>query len=396
LTELDALPPDVARKLVDTLFHQTASIVGGASVFIVLGLVGFVGTGSPWYLAYTTGMFLWRFWQTRRYQRAPDAATLVVWAWRSIRSGWATAAGWGAWSFVVLYEPDTSIVMMVLGMHAGLVAGGAVRNCAVRAVASGQIILAAVPLFCVCVASGNPYLHVYAGIVAMHLVAALTLTRFLRRQTLQLLLSAKEKSDLVDRLEVANQELETLVATDALTGVANRRAFDLTANREWRRAAREAIPLALLMIDVDHFKAFNDCYGHPAGDACLQEVAATIASMRRPADVVARYGGEEFAVILPATDLAGAVQVGSNILTALAARNLAHNASVWGTVTVSIGAACLRPSSQTVLEHLIQHADAALYQAKRGGRNRVHAGVAQVAVDAMVSGSQTVVSAGSY
>jgi hypothetical protein len=221
LTGLDTLPPDVARKLVNTLFRQTASLVGGASVFIVLGLVGFIGTGSPWYLvglAYTTGTFLWRFWQTRRYRRAPDAATPVVWAWRSIRSGWATAAGWGAWSLVVLYEPEASIVMMVLGMHAGLVAGGAVRNCAVRAVASGQIILAAIPLFGVCVASGNPYLHVYAAIVAMHLVAALALTRFLRRQTLQLLLSAKEKSDLVDRLEAANQELETLVATDALTG----------------------------------------------------------------------------------------------------------------------------------------------------------------------------------
>jgi diguanylate cyclase (GGDEF)-like protein len=384
LTELDAVSPEVAWKLVETLFGQTGPLLMAASVFMVLGVVGFVGTGSPWYLAgfaYTLVVCIWRFWQTRAYAHARDSATPVVWAWRSIRSGCATAAGWGAWSTVVLYEPEQAIVMMVLGMHAGLVAGGAVRNCAVRVAAAGQTLFAAIPLFFACAASDNNYLHVYAGIVALHIVAALTLTKTLHDQTLQLLLKEGEKSDLVARLAAANQDLgvinhqlETLVVTDALTLLANRRAFDLTSAREWQRAAREQIPLSLLLLDIDHFKAFNDFYGHQAGDACLREVASAINSgVHRPGDMLARYGGEEFAVILPGTYLDGAELIAQQICAAVAARALVHEAGAFGHVTISIGAACLVPTQDAAVERLISLADAALYVAKRGGRNRVHA-----------------------
>lgn len=384
LTGLDELPADIAWKLVDTLFQQTTSLIAGASVFMVLAIAGFVGTGSSWYLGglvYTVSACAWRFWQTRVYSRSRDSATPIIWAWRSIRSGWATAAGWGAWSAVVLFEPEKSIVIMVIGMHAGLVAGGAVRNCAVRAVATGQIVLAAIPLFFACLASGNPYLHVYAGIVALHLVAALTLTKHLHKQTLQLLLKEREASELVARLETANQDLgvtnqhlETLVATDALTGVSNRRAFDLASSREWSRSIREQTALSMLLLDVDHFKAFNDFYGHQAGDGCLQEVALVINSaIHRPGDILARYGGEEFAVILSGTYLDGATQAADRIQEALAARALVHDASPFGYVTVSIGAACMVPNLDEKTESLTGLADAALYAAKRAGRNRVHA-----------------------
>jgi diguanylate cyclase (GGDEF)-like protein len=401
LLELDAVPSDVAWKLVDTLFCQTMSMISGAAVFMVLGVVGYVGSGSPWYLgglAYTTLVFLWRFWQTRVYTRSRDSATPITWAWRSIRSGWATAAGWGAWSAVVLFEPEKSIVIMVIGMHAGLVAGGAVRNCAVPTVAAGQIVLAAVPLFFACVASGNPYLHVYAGIVALHLVAALALTKALHRLTLQLLLGKKSMSDLVDRLAVANQELEvtnqhlgTLVATDALTNIANRRAFDLHSAKEWRRSIREGTPLSMLMLDVDHFKAYNDFYGHQAGDVCLREVAAAVGSViRRPGDILARYGGEEFAVILSNTHLDGAVQIAKAIISALEARSLTHDNSSFGYVTVSIGAACMIPHYDDRVDRLTAAADAALYTAKRGGRNRVH-GTEVSATSAFVADTITTV-----
>lgn len=270
---------------------------------------------------------------------------------------------------------------MMIGMHAGLIAGSSVRNCAVPAIAIGQVTLAAVPLFVVCVIGDNPYLHVYAVIVALHFFAALALIKGLHGMTYQLLLKEKEKTDLVDRLEIANQDLEvinqhleTLVATDALTNVANRRAFDLTSAREWRRASREQIPMAMLLLDIDHFKAFNDFYGHQAGDDCLRQVAITIDStVRRPGDLLARYGGEEFAVILPGIDLEGAVLVGEQILQALTNRALAHDASSFGYVTVSIGAAAMIPQHDTNVERLTAQADAALYAAKRRGRNRIHA-----------------------
>jgi hypothetical protein len=191
LSELEEVSPDVAWKLVDTLFRQTTSMISGATVFAVLGVIGYLGSGSPWYLGglcYTVCVFIWRFGQTRRYARSRDSGTPIIWAIRSIRSGWATAAGWGAWSAVVLFEPEKSIVIMMIGMHAGLLTGGAVRNCAVPAVATGQVILGSVPLFLACAASGNPYLYVYAGIVALHIAAALALTKTLHKQTLQLLL----------------------------------------------------------------------------------------------------------------------------------------------------------------------------------------------------------------
>ena len=377
-TELETVSPEIARRLVDTLFGQKTSLVSAAAVFIVLSLVGFVGTGSLWYLGglgYTLWVSVWRFQQTRRYASARDSATPVAWAWRSVRSGWATAAGWGAWSAVVLFEPEKSIVIMVIGMHAGLTAGGAVRNCAVPAVAAGQILLAGIPLFVATIASGDPYLRVYAGIVVLHIVAALALTAFLHEQTLRLLVQDEEKSELVERLEITKQELETLVGTDAMTGVANRRAFDLVLAREWRRSMRDETPLSMLFLDVDFFKKFNDFYGHQAGDKCLQSIALTIGSvLRRPGDVLARYGGEEFAIILPQTDLQGASEIGALIMAAFADLAMPHDASSFGQVTVSIGAACMFANSEATTERLTEMADAALYAAKRSGRNRVYTG----------------------
>jgi diguanylate cyclase (GGDEF)-like protein len=383
-TELDTVSAETAWKLVDTLFRQTTSLVIGAAVFIALGAIGFVGTGSRWYLAgllLAVFTFALRLWQARAYARSRDSATPEVWLRRSIVGAWLTAAGWGAWSTVILFEPEKALVIMVVGAQSACMIGAAVRNCAVKVVAAGQAFMTLVPLFICCVLSGSIYLNIYAAFVAIHILAALALTSFLNRQTLQLLLRDEEKSELVARLESAKQELElinhhleTLAATDALTGVANRRAFDLESAREWRRCAREHAAMSMLLLDVDHFKAFNDFYGHQAGDICLREVAATtLSALRRSADMLARYGGEEFVVILPRTTLEGAMVIGAAVLAAMAARSLVHDASPFGIVTVSIGAACLDPNPDEPVERLIALADAALYAAKRGGRNQVRA-----------------------
>ncbi|WP_460164601.1 sensor domain-containing diguanylate cyclase [Pseudomonas sp. S2_F03] len=168
----------------------------------------------------------------------------------------------------------------------------------------------------------------------------------------------------------AEQELALLAATDALTGVANRRTLDQTLRHEWFRAQRSAKPLSVMMIDADHFKAFNDRHGHQGGDDALRAVAKVIcANVRRPSDLVARYGGEEFSVILPETDTAGARQIAEKIRTAVEQMPLVAGDET--PITVSIGISTWTTEKEISLEQLLFVADKALYQAKEGGRNRV-------------------------
>jgi diguanylate cyclase (GGDEF)-like protein len=170
------------------------------------------------------------------------------------------------------------------------------------------------------------------------------------------------------RRQEAEQGLATLAATDSLTGLANRRRLDQVLRQEWARAQRNGKPLAVLMIDVDHFKAFNQRHGHAGGDHALREVAKTIeASIRRPADVAARYGGEEFQVVLPETDLAGARLLAERIRTSVEA--LAPFADDVHAVTVSIGIGV--SATQHDLSGVLGAADEALYRAKAKGRNQV-------------------------
>ncbi|VVP66793.1 hypothetical protein PS918_00450 [Pseudomonas fluorescens] len=173
-----------------------------------------------------------------------------------------------------------------------------------------------------------------------------------------------------EKLLELNRNLELLALEDALTGLANRRQFDLFIQAETGRARRNLSGLALLMIDVDHFKAFNDHYGHLAGDACLRSIAAIITDhIKRPGDLAARFGGEEFAVVLPGTDYVGAFLVAEKIRRAVLAAGLAHSESPEGVITVSVGVCGYDPASQSATEDLIGAADKALYVAKASGRN---------------------------
>ena len=174
-------------------------------------------------------------------------------------------------------------------------------------------------------------------------------------------------------LEKVNHALRTLSNLDGLTGVANRRHFDVVAGREWYRARRESTPLSLIMLDIDFFKSYNDTYGHLEGDTCLKRVAQAIkAGARRPADFAARFGGEEFAVVLPNTDVEGAVNIATRIQKQIDTEAIAHASStIADTVTVSIGVATAKPSPGLDLHHLITAADQALYEAKNSGRNRI-------------------------
>jgi len=192
-------------------------------------------------------------------------------------------------------------------------------------------------------------------------------------RALQRLESMRSKQLEMSRdLATANRELEKLSRQDGLTGIANRRYFDSYLLTEVRRALRDKAPVSLILSDVDHFKAFNDCYGHQAGDDCLRRVAAALSSAgRRPADLAARYGGEEFAMVLPGTVLEGAVDVAKAVCRVIGGLAIPHaRSAVDKSVTLSQGIVSLIPERETATEDLIQHADQALYQAKQQGRNR--------------------------
>lgn len=196
---------------------------------------------------------------------------------------------------------------------------------------------------------------------------------FITKPVNPMVVRARVKTHLT--LKAQGDFLRSLVFIDGLTGVANRRRFDEALLSEWRQCRRAGTPLALLMIDIDHFKRYNDHYGHPTGDACLQQVAAVLkAAMQRACDLVARYGGEEFVCLLPGCDQAPALAKAQALQAALAAQGIAHEASptaAW--VTLSIGVAVAQPQAGGSPAALVAAADAALYSAKHRGRNCISA-----------------------
>ncbi|MGC9525679.1 MAG: diguanylate cyclase domain-containing protein [Limnospira sp.] len=177
--------------------------------------------------------------------------------------------------------------------------------------------------------------------------------------------------DITDR-KLMELELQRLATLDGLTGVANRRSFDTAIAREWNRCFQEKKPLSLILCDVDYFKLYNDRYGHQMGDDCLIKVARVLQkAVKRPTDLVARYGGEEFAIILPNTDAEGAITVAEWIHQKMPQLSIPHKTSTVGnSVTLSLGIACQVPDSEKRPTDLIADADVALYEAKKGGRDR--------------------------
>jgi diguanylate cyclase (GGDEF)-like protein/PAS domain S-box-containing protein len=186
-------------------------------------------------------------------------------------------------------------------------------------------------------------------------------------------LTEQRLGEAIVKLEAANTILRGLAHVDGLTGLANRRHFDELLDEEFRRAQRQELPLGLVLFDVDHFKAFNDRYGHLGGDDCLRRISRCVGdALRRPGDFAARYGGEEIALLLPATDACGSTDAAERIRDAVAKLHIEHAGSGFGLVTVSAGAAATHPFIPgSDAASLIKAADIALYQAKAAGRNCV-------------------------
>jgi diguanylate cyclase (GGDEF)-like protein len=172
-------------------------------------------------------------------------------------------------------------------------------------------------------------------------------------------------------LRRAQLALEQIATHDSLTGLANRRLFERSLEIEFARGARQVSPVSLIMLDIDFFKRYNDAYGHVAGDHCLMQVAQVVKTCcQRKADLAVRYGGEEFAVLLPDTDINGALAIAGQIRRSVIDKHIIHSGSPTGYLTVSLGCYAFVPSGNDSLETFIHRADAALYQAKNAGRNR--------------------------
>jgi len=196
--------------------------------------------------------------------------------------------------------------------------------------------------------------------------------QLLEVKTQELDAKVAELQTLKHELEESNEKLRLLSSRDGLTDLPNRRFFDETLVREWQRGRRRQAPLTLVIADIDHFKAYNDAYGHVIGDDCLKKVAAGLdKSILRDVDSIARYGGEEFAAILPETDRDGGILIASRMCDTIDRLNITHEHSPTADhITISLGLATIIPGTGTNATHLIQSADRALYKAKASGRNR--------------------------
>lgn len=214
-----------------------------------------------------------------------------------------------------------------------------------------------------------PMVGLLGATIAFTLMANYAYERDERRQYL---LAQRRKHVLMDLGDV-QQRLQHLSRVDALTGVYNRRRFDEYLEQVWRRAEFDGQSLAIIMVDVDHFKRYNDHYGHPAGDACLINIGKAMQdSLRRPGDLVARLGGEEFVAVLPRANADVAKAAAERLRAAIRALQIPHAASdTAGVVTASVGVACCQASAERPVHALLAAADAALYVAKRDGRDRV-------------------------
>jgi len=375
-------------RLAASLFEQRRSLVEGSVALAIVQATCLWRTGDAAFLVLcllTLIVTVLRVMQGRAFrQDAPaldGAASMTpeMWAGWFVAGTAMTSALWGASELLLFCRfDDPALQLFTLMIHAGWQSGAAARNAASPRAIMVQTVIMSVPVLWWAAVYGHGFVRIMVPFALLQISATLSIARNCGSMLKRVMLSEQ-------RLSEANARLTALSATDALTGIGNRRAFDQALQSAWQQAARDGTDLALLLIDVDHFKSFNDRYGHPAGDGCLRLIGAVLAAgIRRPSDFAARYGGEEFVILLPATTEAGARELGELLGTMIEEAAMPHQGSPAGLVTVSIGAASMAPSPGDDSAALVALADRALYHAKQTGRARVCTASQQAGFTAMV------------
>ncbi len=298
---------------------------------------------------------------------------LLVNDWIIYVSGWAAALGLA----LILLKSHSPLAMYY---HAGflvvMIYGTLVQQLSVKSAAGFILGILLIDFFCAAHGQEMPtpiriaMMELLTVCGSFCMVAVVTVERARRRRYLLM----RRENNLSESLLTVNMQLQELSRSDVLTGVANRRHLHEYIQQVWDRAMADGSPISVLMIDVDHFKRYNDLYGHPAGDECLRQVAACMRkSLRNAGDFVARYGGEEFVAVLPGAPMIMAEQAAERVRQSIEALSMRHEDSTTSpVVTVSIGVATAIPGTLGMNpDKLISNADRALYDAKRGARNRV-------------------------
>jgi diguanylate cyclase (GGDEF)-like protein len=364
------LVPQIAQSFRQLPISLTVNLANG----LILAAVLWGAVAAPALLTWSgllvavTGA---RFLTLRAFRNASPKSELDHAVWTKYFLAGACAAGvvWGM-SGILLFHPSSFphqvFLAFVLG---GMVAGAVPLLSSVSHAYWCFAIPVVVPISIRMMLVGDR-IHLVMGLmIAIFGLAMLATSAQVHRLYRD---SEKLRRELFSSIEV-EQALEYLVRLDSLTGIPNRRLFEEELSKEWARAKRDNAPLSLIMVDIDHFKEYNDHYGHPAGDLCLVEVAQAMHhALSRPGDVVARIGGEEFAFLLPQTDLSGAISVAEQIREHVLALNFPHEASpVASHVTLSFGVSSSELASVSSPAELIRTSDIALYEAKRCGRNQI-------------------------
>ena len=364
LGELYNSRPHVAATLGISIAGLSAGISGDVRSGVLATLIALAS------LLFRIAM-QWRF----RHRRRPgdlDQRWFRLFVTGSLLSGFS----WGLAGAILMLHSSAATQALIMAVACAIVQGSAGRAYMMPGTALINITLVIGQMGVAAIAGGN---LIFAPAFALYFIFLASfvgqmvenrLRQLAAEQTAdRLLREITEKNEL---LRIANEALETKAHEDPLTGLANRRRFDVVLSESLAAMQREGSTLSLMMIDVDHFKAFNDTYGHQAGDECLQMIAGAIkATIAGDDNLVARYGGEEFVVILPGNEAAAAVTIAERINLAVRLTSLAHLPNKPPRQTVSIGLVSCTQSTATSPEAVIAAADAALYEAKKRGRNRV-------------------------
>jgi diguanylate cyclase (GGDEF)-like protein len=367
-------------RLLHMVYADPLVLFVSLPVTVMVGLVVWTRIGTPWPLIWLAGTLAaggFRIWDFYGFSRRVRSRDLPALRRRFIVTVWALASAYSSASLILLVSDDHLAIFWALSVQSAFLATSVARNHAIKPATMGSIYIVQGPLLIACMLNADVYIRAYGVLVVLYAATGIGIARDLHARTLCMLHADAANATLLEELSEsnaqlgrANQRLAERANTDALTGLTNRGGFDEALASAWRAAMRSGTSIGLLLADVDHFKAFNDRFGHPAGDHCLAEVAICMENMlKRAGDLAARYGGEEFAIILPQTDAFGTIDIGERIRAAVQAHGLPS--ADGGVVTLSIGAACRVPAHGENAAALIAAADAALYRAKQDGRNCV-------------------------